>query len=212
MKIVFKGWEDIDKMIERFAKDAEDWIPNTAAAILSSMATRAFVEPALRISAWAPLSNAVMQASGRNGKKYKTRRTQYDTWRKRAEEFRKAAKTAKSSKERKSYNAKRKAAEDKARNYRKQSIVERNKYAVVNRRPLIDTGRLWHSPTHQDGVVTTDAPYASVHQWGAKGGAIPARPFVPITPDGKTTERVANEISNALRVRAEKYWKENGAK
>lgn len=212
MKIVFKGWDDIDKMIERFAKDAEDWIPNTAAAILSSIATRSFVEPALRISAWAPLSDAVMQASGRNGNKYKTRRTQYNVWRNRAEEYRRAAKNAKSNKARKSYMAKRKAAEEKAKKYRAQSIVERNKHAVVNRRPLIDTGRLWHSITYQDGIVTTDAPYASVHQWGGKGGTIPARPFVPITPDGKTTERVADEISNALRIRAEKYWKENGAK
>lgn len=69
--------------------------------------------------------------------------------------------------------------------------------------PLLDTGRLRNSINYQANassvVVGASAKYAGTHQFGAKKGAfgrttrnspipwgdVPARPFVPISADGK---------------------------
>lgn len=193
------GIKDLKTWLQAFVKDNEKWIPETAAAILASESTRAFVDPSLRIQAWAPLKSATQQSAGRKGSKYRAARQKQNEWAIKERELLDQVRST-TGKKRKSINAKRKAAAVKAAKYKKLSIAERNK-SGASRRPLIDTGRLWHSITYQGQVVTTDALYAAVHQWGGKGGMIPARPFIPITLDGKTTDHAAELIARTVATR-----------
>lgn len=115
-------------------------------------------------------------------------------------------------KERKRLNAKRKAAEAKARQFRANSLMERDAFSSSNRKPLIDTQRLWHSISYIGGFVTSDAPYAAVHQWGSVNGVIPARPYVPIYRDGTATSKAAQAIEQAMAIRAKRIADELFAK
>lgn len=63
--IEFEGVNDLDAWLQSFIKDNEAWIPQTAASILSAEASRAFVEPALRIEPWAPLKASTRSRAGR---------------------------------------------------------------------------------------------------------------------------------------------------
>ena len=195
--IEFEGVNDLDAWLQSFIKDNEAWIPQTAASILSAEASRAFVEPTLRIEPWAPLKASTRNNAGRQGSKYRSARTKRNEWALKEQELRAQVREA-TGKKRKSLEAKRKAASVKAASWRKRAIDERNKAGGM-RRPLIDTGRLWHSLTYQGAIVTSDARYAGYHQWGT--GEIPARPFVPVTATGQTTEHAAKAITEALGAR-----------
>ena len=66
---------------------------------------------------------------------------------------------------------------------------------------LYDTGKLRDSirmdpPTANEAKVGTDAPYAIYHQKGT--GKMPARPFIPVSPEGKLTPQTERACGAAM--------------
>ncbi len=73
---------------------------------------------------------------------------------------------------------------------------------------LQDTGRLAASITARydadSATVGTNVLYAAIHQFGGQAGrghkvTIPARPYLPITPDGHLANGLDDEITSILR-------------
>lgn len=85
--------------------------------------------------------------------------------------------------------------------------------AVSGKKPLVDTGQLADTINWQfipDGVMVGTNRFAdlfdsgaAVHQFGSRNGRIPARPFLPVTADGRLQDGVEDEITNVLRAALE---------
>lgn len=92
----------------------------------------------------------------------------------------------------------------------KQSTIDRKMKEGTSDAILKRRGLLWRSwrvveSTPNYVKVGSDRPYASVHQWGSKNGAIPARPMLPMTgtPDAPrfselATRRMISVAKSAL--------------
>lgn len=187
------GADEVVRKLEAAARAATDWMPKKAAGLVAAYSQRAFREADLRPSPWAPLAQSTIAARGS-----RARKAQKD-----AKLARKAAKDAlaaiggaKSAKE--ADKLARRAVRAKARAKAKAAYAKSTMNAVAagTVSPLIDTGRLWHSVTSQGAAVTSDAPYAKYHQLGTK--KMPARPFVPVKPDGSLVPKVERYVKAAL--------------
>lgn len=194
------GADKIVEKLEATARAAQDWMPKKAASMLAAYAQRAFRETDLRPSPWEPLKDSTIAARGS-----RARKAQKD-----AKAARKAAKdalaaitTAKSAKE--ADKLERRAVRAKARAKAKAAYAKSmmNAVAAGTVSPLIDTGRLWHSVTSQGAAVTSDAPYAKYHQLGTK--KMPARPFVPVKPDGSLVPKVERYVKAALEAELNRH-------
>ena len=194
------GADEVIKKLASSARAAQDWMPKKAASMLAEYARRAFREDGLRPSPWAPLAQSTIAARGS-----RARKAQKD-----AKAARKAAKdalaaitTAKSAKE--ADKLERRAVRAKARAKAKAAYAKSmmNAMAAGTVSPLIDTGRLWHSVTSQGAAVTSDAPYAKYHQLGTK--KMPARPFVPVKPDGSLVPKVERYVKAALEAELNRH-------
>ncbi len=188
-----RGADEVVRKLEAAARAATDWMPKKAAGLVAAYSQRAFREADLRPSPWAPLAQSTIAARGS-----RARKAQKD-----AKLARKAAKDAlaaiggaKSAKE--ADKLARRAVRAKARAKAKAAYAKSTMNAVAagTVSPLIDTGRLWHSVTSQGAAVTSDAPYAKYHQLGTK--KMPARPFVPVKPDGSLVPKVERYVKAAL--------------
>ena len=188
-----RGADEVVRKLEAAARAATDWMPKKAAGLVAAYSQRAFREADLRPSPWAPLAQSTIAARGS-----RARKAQKD-----AKLARKAAKDAlaaiggaKSAVE--ADKLARRAVRAKARAKAKAAYAKSTMNAVAagTVSPLIDTGRLWHSVTSQGAAVTSDAPYAKYHQLGTK--KMPARPFVPVKPDGSLVPKVERYVKAAL--------------
>ncbi len=79
--------------------------------------------------------------------------------------------------------------------------------ALANKKPLIDTGTLrrqfYAVAAGNTLTVFNTMQYAAIHQFGGKAGTrkkvtIPARPFLPVRPDGSIYPADQSEILRAL--------------
>lgn len=188
-----RGADEVVRKIEAAARAATDWMPKKAAGLVAAYSQRAFREADLRPSPWAPLAQSTIAARGS-----RARKAQKDAKlaRKAAKDALAAIGSAKSAKE--ADKLARRAVRAKARAKAKAAYAKSTMNAVAagTVSPLIDTGRLWHSVTSQGAAVTSDAPYAKYHQLGTK--KMPARPFVPVKPDGSLVPKVERYVKAAL--------------
>lgn len=188
-----RGADEVVRKLEAAARAATDWMPKKAAGLVAAYSQRAFREADLRPSPWAPLAQSTIAARGS-----RARKAQKDAKlaRKAAKDALAAIGSAKSAKE--ADKLARRAVRAKARAKAKAAYAKSTMNAVAagTVSPLIDTGRLWHSVTSQGAAVTSDAPYAKYHQLGTK--KMPARPFVPVKPDGSLVPKVERYVKAAL--------------
>lgn len=80
IELVFHSEENIEHFLSRFKGEVQKIAPQTAGAILASLAQRAFVEPELRPSTWRRLSDAVLAAAGRKSRRYISKKKQANVW------------------------------------------------------------------------------------------------------------------------------------
>lgn len=71
---------------------------------------------------------------------------------------------------------------------------------------LLRTGNLRHSfradITGRDTItITTPVKYAPVHQFGAPSRSIPARPYMPLQPNGRLLQETSAELVELLENR-----------
>lgn len=75
------------------------------------------------------------------------------------------------------------------------------------KKKLVDKGKLVNSistsHTTKSASIGTNVPYARIHQFGGKAGRhhkviIPARPFMPISKEGKIPKKVQEEIQKLI--------------
>ena len=188
-----RGADEVVRKLEAAARAATDWMPKKAAGLVAAYSQRAFREADLRPSPWAPLAQSTIAARGS-----RARKAQKDAKlaRKAAKDALAAIGSAKSAKE--ADKLARRAVRAKARAKAKAAYAKSTMNAVAagTVSPLIDTGRLWHSVTSQGAAVTSAAPYAKYHQLGTK--KMPARPFVPVKPDGSLVPKVERYVKAAL--------------
>ena len=197
------GIEELRRLLEALGNGAREKLPAIGARALASLSIESFRNPSLRPAPWPPLAASTLGRAGAG-------HTAAAKARKRAAEFRDAALGAEAAATGKKGKAREKAlaAASKARAKAKEwsgKAKAAKAAAAAGKTMLRDTGNMQNSILAQGASVVVSAkagkegkeyPYPLVHQYGSKN--VPARPFIPVLPDGKMSPLAEKRLKAAL--------------
>ena len=191
------GIEEPGRLLEALGNGAREKLPAIGARALASLSIESFRNPSLRPAPWPPLAASMLGRAGAG-------HTAAAKARKRAAEFRDAALGAEAAATGKKGKAREKAlaAASKARAKAKEWS---GKAKAAGKTMLRDTGNMQNSILAQGASVVVSAkagkegkeyPYPLDRQYGSKN--VPARPFIPVLPDGKMSPLAEKRLKAAL--------------
>lgn len=195
------GAEALKRELEAIGREAREKLPGVAARALASASIESFRNAALRPVPWPPLAASTLGRAGAASAGAANAR-------KKASDFRKAALEAASAAEGKTGKSLEKAlakaakARAKVREWNGRAKAAKAK-AAAGKTMLVDTGNMRASIMAAGASVNVSAasgkdrfPYPAVHQYGSR--TVPARPFVPVLPDGKMSPLAEKRLKAAM--------------
>ena len=195
------GIEELKRRLEALGRNARAKLPAIGARALAALSIESFRNPGLRPSPWPPLAASTLGRAGAG-------HTAAAKARKRAAEFRdaalgaEAAATGTKGKAREKALAAASKARAKAREWSGRAKAAKAE-AIAGKTMLVDTGNMRAGIMASGPAVNVSAgagkgrfPYPAVHQFGSK--TVPARPFIPVLPDGKMSPLAEKRLKAAL--------------